>query len=493
MVHDAINHCISHEDLKIERFRVLDNNLSRLLLVGETSTNILKSLVPSGVDSVGGDFFVRASANPQSLNNVWQCGKMLSLDVIVERIHSSSGSQRQSIKTLHWPEDGVKSILWNLESINVACANTVECSRPNVPWKNVQRLLENSLRGDTIDLPNLNENIVTKCNAIPILLIRNKKIFKTQSIYEKCLNGWTIILENRHVNALMLAITARGSIAIGVEELDYLKLVNGVTSFPRDYIDSFAGFSFWKGLQFEHDALVRRYPKGKHPADRFTPVVSMMNIGRNDGTNKEMTVVRAYAYMEAFSLPTSSIVLNKSTVDYIHRQLEIAKMNRHVFSTDNPTIKSSIPMLPHSTFVHVQLLQLDRGLILSGCTIFGALHEDLFQFARHHILHKRFLQSHRKYVDRKLLEEEALPKCWRGINISSSGVLNRPLLGVVTSGQHKHCNRGDFGAIGLCDVERIHLSARMNFEFLGHPLSHKVVLFQNPGSSFLRPAYLEFL
>lgn len=451
------------------------------------------------------DFFVAATVKAQTLNNVWQNGKILSF-LLGSSKHSKGHYMRETSsndgekKRLKWPLDGYRSTLW--ETGDIMC--NVPKSQDNSPepavgrkslWNNIQKQLQGSLSGEKVNLNMINDEIVKTINfdsrLIPIMLVRHRTGMNVQSVHERDLEGWTIILHANHANDMVVTFSLKGAVPIGTEELEHLRMAEGVPSFPRDFLDSPSGHHFWKQKEHQLEVLKNGRPVGKQQVDHCSSISNLLGDCAKSG--KDMTVVRNYMYLQAFSPPTSS----KNLVHENILQIESLISNVQLQQGDhcNNCSLQPLPSLPNLTFVHVTLKSLGRGLPRPAASIFAPTHKELLLFVKHHLLHKKKLQSAaNQRGESKELHQAPTSKSWRGVEVASLLSSNRLLLGVVTSGHQRHCNRGDhYDALALCDVEKVFEMTANKFELFGHPSSHKVVLFLNPGSSILRPAYIEYL
>lgn len=68
----------------------------------------------------------------------------------------------------------------------------------------------------------------------------------------------------------------------------------------------------------------------------------------------------------------------------------------------------------------------------------------------------------------------------------------RTVLGTVTSGDDARGSNSRL-ALALCRADALHEAQRSQYLRCDHPLAHRLVLFQNPGSSMLRPALLDIM
>lgn len=505
-IHCAIEDVLKQENLQVQGFRMISPPLARISLIGESSMELLRSMMLRRFGKTPScsniEFFSKATASTQTLNNVWQHGKILSFPSNNENFVKNISASTNSNAALKWPVDGSQSTLWDINNLisssqSGKSGDTIDSSARNNKsvWNLIQKQLQNSFSGEPIDLTTVNNQLSqsegTADNQFFVILVRRRNARKVQSLHEKDFDGWSIILHSDHVKDVFVEFTAKGAIAIGVDEMEYLQMINGILSFPRDFLDSDHGSLYWTEKENELMELIRRRPKSKQQFSTFASISSLLADAREAGN--ELTVIRNYSYLSAFSLPTSSIALTKEVVTKMELLVSNIDGGEEMYLVNNNI--EPLPKLPNLTFVHVRIRALGRGLPKVGGVIFATTHSDLLQFAKHHLSHKTRLHADMNGGRNKAFHENPCPKSWHGLKVIDVGEFSRDRLrlGVITSGYHDRCNRGKFEPIALCNVEKIHETARQNYELFGHPYSHKVVLFQNPGSQHLRPAFIEYL
>jgi hypothetical protein len=516
-IHEVLQLVIDTNGLQIHSLGLLEYSLSRVMLIGKDSTSMLRGLILNSLhqshSSPTSQFLVDATSSTQRLNNVWKQGKILSVDLNDPRATYPSTintliTTPSTSASMRWPKNSAQSSLWS----NAAATSVQHAHQPQVQltnkchknhttlWSVIQKQLQNVQSGQKIDFSAVvaSSRVTTAaqhdCCTVPILLIRHRGS-RVSCVHEQVLDGWSIILPSGWATDLLSMATKKGAVAIGVEELEHLQRKEGVLSFPRDFLDTTCGMDYWTSRQEAIEKLAKKRPTSKRQVSDFLSLLTLRESVLQ--SNREMTVIRNNSYLQAFLPPSSSCLLSKEHVINVRRTLEMLEQDSSLPAPVSDDVMEPLPVLPQATFVHMTIKPLSRSLPIAGCSIYAPTQKDVLGFVKQQVLHKERLQSGQNMQHGKSISQWPLSKCWRGGKVEElsgrKSTTARSIIGIVSSGYHRHCNRDNRGVIALCDVEMVHKTMKAHFELVGHPAAHKLVLFQNPNSRFLRPALIDYL
>jgi hypothetical protein len=168
-----------------------------------------------------------------------------------------------------------------------------------------------------------------------------------------------------------------------------------------------------------------------------------------------------------------------------------------------------IPRTPRPTFIFVTLRPSSRGLPITGSLLFQPTVRDLRLFVHHRISRKMLLSSKQENKSNKKLNQKNSKNAsselffdeedgteWKGIQLNSSDEdleHDRKVMGIVTNGFYPHTNKGQSSvAIALVNINLLNDMISWYYGRFSYPLSHCLLLFQNPRSNWLRPAVYRF-
>lgn len=439
------------------------------------------------------------SAPFSKLNNVWKNGRVLSISARDPRWHSDvvveSDNIINDIKTLAWPKQSDESLIWHkseLCQVNSSFRsdhqlNTSKNKRKKVRWSSVFSKLTNATNNSTGEVDIVPESTLSKnlSAEIPILLIRHRS-GKYDGTASKCINGWSLILPSSYSMVFWRSLIQRNAVAVGYEEINHIQRATGVLSFPNDFLDCKIGWQHWlAGL----DSLKRKSYLRRVEAIAVERILharvdfiaeSIQPASGSDIQEAKIAVVRNYAYLSAFN-PQQAI-----NAKDIQGQNWMLHANGHSdWNLDNYEEHEklqTLPPTPHPTYVHVMIDPISRGQPLTFCAVYIPNTEDIKKITAHILTMKQKTSG----------DKPSKRKKWSGVLLENTNDAQRQLLGYVTSGAGVN-GSNERKALVICDAAKLYVMMSRNFLRFNNPLSHKLVLFHNIQSNWLRPANFEFL
>jgi hypothetical protein len=285
-------------------------------------------------------------------------------------------------------------------------------------------------------------------------------------------SGWDVIVPSVWARTIWVALQFAGAAAIGLQEAEAIDTLSGQMSFPRDYPDTQAGSEYRNRKKTELLVLIAKRPR------RITSLCVKLEQSCypfwNDLFDEDRgspVWIRTNSYLQPF-LPPQQYSSNAKPYWKTIREGSTNNSEQGV-----PNQMGVFPhTLPFNTMVSVSIVTVSRGVPASGAKLFQPSAEDIASF-------EYYFQAKRN-VDlsgvRRLGE-------WRGVD---GGAGSRVEIGMVSSGMMcLESNRGV--GVGGCNALRLYDT------FRGNLMHHRVVaaakhlvMFQNPGSRWLRPAVL---
>jgi hypothetical protein len=277
------------------------------------------------------------------------------------------------------------------------------------------------------------------------------------------LAGFDVILPSGPASVLWRALAMRGSdvYPVGSEEMAFLHLCAGIPSFPQDFPETQAGADMWatKVARAEAD-IARRPPRWRRAASVASAYATQTGIRV---LGEGYVVVREEEYLAAFERGD-----DEDEYDEDH--------------------------LEHPTCVPAIVKPVSRGVPAEGATLFVPSKTDLSLFL-----------SHEQDKLKKNLGTGRRLGQWPGVHVNgrAGGTADaRELAGCVTSGvnragkgrKHSRGNRlfvpGNL-ALGLLHAPKL-LGAHRDSRAVGIE-GRTLLLFRNPGSLVLRPAFVHLV
>lgn len=339
-------------------------------------------------------------------------------------------------------------------------------------------------------------------DMIPLLIIRkadsaNEKMDVPAHIAKPLSRGegYDIVLPLHHAARIWNRMCLQNAYAVGIEEIYFLNLVHGLTSFPQDCLDSNVSLRYWCGVMKGRHAMQHKLPWNKQNRRRQywenTPLSllrSICDIAGNNGVDEEEDPDDNDDDSEGNNQ-------QESLFSYLCDDVSL----RAFWS---PTSQQNFSS---TCLVSVLLIPLSRGVPYEGAIILSACREDIENVRFHSD------NSNRIKLNEKIGKRQSQ---WKGISLESkqdrleevnrdkTGAQRR-MLGVVTSG----INRGPRGsgrsgkrgyklqlplrqAIASCRADLTREAALTQKQSHGNGKRGILVMFQNASGRYLRPAYL---
>ena len=274
------------------------------------------------------------------------------------------------------------------------------------------------------------------------------------------LAGFDLILPPRPASLLWHALSRRGAdvYPVGTEEMAFLHLCTGIPSFPQDYPETPAGAACWASKVAHAEAInAKRPPRWRKAASVASSYAAQAGIGN---LREGFVVVRQEEYLDAF-------------------EWEDDEEEEEEEDLERPTCVPAI-VKPSS-----------RGVPAEGATLFVPSQADLALFLSHEQDKAKLNVNTGQRVGQ-----------WPGVDIrgkTAVGTRVRDVAGCITSGVNKvgTGRKGSRGkrlfvpgnlAIGLLQAPKL-LAIHRESRVAGIK-NKSMVLFGNPGSLVLRPAFV---
>lgn len=274
------------------------------------------------------------------------------------------------------------------------------------------------------------------------------------------LAGFDLILPPRPASLLWHALSRRGAdvYPVGTEEMAFLHLCTGIPSFPQDYPETPAGAALWASKVAHAEAInAKRPPRWRKAASVASSYAAQAGIGN---LREGFVVVRQEEYLDAF-------------------EREDDEEEEEEEALERPTCVPAI-VKPSS-----------RGVPAEGATLFVPSQADLALFLSHEQDKAKLNVNTGQRVGQ-----------WPGVDIrgeTAVGTRVRDVAGCITSGVNKvgKGRKGSRGkrlfvpgnlAIGLLQAPKL-LAIHRESRVAGIK-NKSMVLFGNPGSLVLRPAFV---
>jgi len=258
-----------------------------------------------------------------------------------------------------------------------------------------------------------------------------------QHIYD----GWDIVAPACFASFLWSRLQFCGAKAVGIDDFNDLQTNAGLPTYPRD----------------------------------FDVTTTMRSDAADNEQSADVTngvIVREKAYLKPFDPAASS-----------NGRLQLTKDGEH-----DVLISVAVPRLPKlqvTTLITVCLVPTSRGVIREGAKIFGVPPSDFALWSA--------FESCKGQIAFGCLVE-----AWRGYKYVASIEKEATSIGMVTSGQQKSTRNSRVG-IGLCSASKLRDCFRLSIQTDENEASllpsrtSSLVLFQNPSSSWLRPALVKII
>jgi hypothetical protein len=506
-------------------------NLEQSLSHDNTDKNEEKN---DGLSSIDANLlFLTAATNSVNLNNVWRSGYLLPVAFPDPRQCQSRIEDEQSSSTeansMKWPKVSLSQCpLWT--------GTLSEFSSPPSDYdvNKAQRKSKEDLLSNLFGILGGKESshsVVQSSHKqeIPVFIIRHRtsnKAAPDHYISDNALPGFSLLLPRSWTKVFWQECINLGALPIGVDELAYLRRANNVLTFPHDYLDSDCGWQHYQERLQEVQQIEQLKPPAKRlqwPFQNETLLSLYHNsddVEGDDFAGSSCAVVRRAEYLQHFMV---TVPVQHNAVSEENQLHEDWNLDSFAVDDSNCPIPS-LPGMPHITYVHIKMTPTGRGQVHPFALVFHPTVQDLKSFILHKLEKRRkfrSLQDQKKnddqdkttekhfdsFMKRKpqtntaVSEDHAIEESylcsneWAGVDISQSSSnhgTERVVLGTVTSGDNENGSNDHIG-IAMCRVDRLHEMMRCNYLRFDHPLSHRLILFQNPGSSWIRPALLEFM
>lgn len=549
----------------------VQTRLSRFSLTGSRSMEILQQVVkPPVTNLTERDEFFEKLNNCNLTEKIWPRRYVLNLvtqDVRLLRFHKGGKTtvlqcetlskdehgQMKQKRNLRWPAIEVDHDVW---SRGFYAAEKEPSSRLNERRKE-DRSKQMSFKGPWIlfdenvaehwSLPSasgqfaLSTESTNLHTSFSIQLIR--KINRNFSLdfvdgnlcFDKQLSGFDIILPAVWSSELWKALVFAGARCIGLEEEQQILLECGRPSFPRDYLDTSAGRTFWADEERDIYTKQRTLSKSKKAevvrskascldmlfSDTYNrnynmePTAVLPQGSSNPQVESPMSVVREEAYLEAFFPPLNSYQMKQlSKHGFKAGRL---RMRFGSYKTENVTdggvkvifSSENIPALPAlaaNTMVMIFLQTTARGTPQAGAELYSLSPEDYSMYILYETRKRMDVRLDRKRVGR-----------WNGKSFDTIDASQNNYIGLLTSGGPSHVSGHRIG-MGVCAADKLYsalqLAARIAPPILAS-LNHdngsrmlggerkmntssvaiqenllKLVFFRNPRSAHLRVALM---
>lgn len=394
------------------------------------------------------------------------------------------------------------------------------------------------LQGTSTTVPNDDNNAAataatttTNTTTVPVFLIRHATTNKHSPGHyssSNCLPGFTLLLPSTWTSIFWQHFIDRGAIAASIDEWQYLQRQQQVLTFPIDYLDTNIGWTAYQDRLLTMQEEEKRKPAGKRTIwpfqrDELLALYHNDHVDEEDFAGHTCAVVRRQEYLSHFEIPNTLELFDK--IDEAHDDWTAEAFEQPVSSS----IPSSLPEMPYVTYLHMIVSPTGRGQVHPYARLYRPTAHDLKAFVLHTLQRK-------KKFDQLAEQREAAPvqssvitsgkgmllpknttveddverdiKCsqsWRGVDLSTEeeeeaaaaaaeGPISngRVCLGTVTSGDDEN-GSNDHTGIAFCRADVLYAMMACHYGRFNYVSSHQVVLFQNPGSQWLRPALLTYL
>ena len=438
--------------------------------------------------------FIAAMGTCEAIDRVWPAGAVLGLDMgdpRLDRVASEHSTHNVANSTasacgkrrhVRWPEPNTEgSSIWT----HKGAARAFEGPATHAGTDRTDQ----GMRGEpaTSDVPVL----LSRISGLPGV---ERATFRGEPLAE-----WTLVLPRSAAKFLWVRLVKAGARAIGLREREEIATEMGRPTFPRDYPDTTAGHAYWCEKVHAQHIRNKARPPAKRVAIALPGWTGLAGVGLADGGDDNHSSPYGGGGGGGggtLASPSSFVVIRNTA--FIQPFLPQRARNacagglggalRATHSIDGPVMGelcAPLASMPHTALSVVILRSTGRGIPAAGAEIVAASPE-----------HARAWSS------------AAAAAPWSGIQLSSSGAVTVThatgpctLLGWVSAGGSALLRHGG-RALGLCEASRLHQvlqeahTARQK-QLQEHPdqrppraVSARLVLYRNPGSTWLRPALI---
>lgn len=304
------------------------------------------------------------------------------------------------------------------------------------------------------------------------------------------LAGVDVLVPASMAKALWCALALQGAevCPLGYEEMAYLRLCAGIPSFPRDYPETPAGKEYWLHRIAEEMRINALLPPRKR---KVVPSYIHRKQDELSGstTSRDYLVVREGRYLAAFEHKAGVSASPNAGTDAMED--ESGSSDGDEDESDEDGEEEEEGKQGSQTAVPVLIKSVSRGVPNESAALYLPSPDDLAQF-----LH---------YAENKAVLDTSKGKrlgLWPGASAESSGGDGRLELGCVTSGVNRaprggRRNRGKVlfvpghHAIALVGTDGLQKIQRNSADISAK--GPNLVLFRNPGSDLMRPAFLHVI
>mmetsp|Transcript_26176 Transcript_26176/g.36002 ORF Transcript_26176/g.36002 Transcript_26176/m.36002 type:complete len:549 (-) Transcript_26176:1826-3472(-) len=508
-------------------------SINRFSLKGPTSATVLKYLIGPGpsplIDAKSSEsfsFFHQATQCTQ-LSAIWPPGIALAINIPDPRFQSSlfqrsispMNANKKTNKIL-WPSEANASILWD-SSMTAMIAdafrsdfvvNREKKAYVKAAWqahfveKDASKVVDDRILENSFNSPFVpkspNESVYC-----PALLIRqeqkvSKRLMRQRS-KDSLLSGWDIIVPAVWGRTIWKALqkpfmidscTEKAQLerafAVGEDEMQDIRRMKGILSFPRDYPFTEAGEAYWARRHSEALRINNKRPPGKRNASLTSLAYLLHNIV---AWNPSITM-HTKKEEDVFSSQSIIAVIGETHLrDFLPPDECQTKSNVCVENVPRDLIASGALKLPCSLLLIVQLQPSGaRGLPMDLASIYPPSPEDYLAFATACQTRKERKQTNKNSSKSLVDRSQQKRKLWNGTQLAkNSAEVNKQVIGVVTSGYKPHTNqlmgrKNSSCVIALLNAAALnHLFCNSFGQYQQESTSHRFVLFRNPNSGWL--------
>ena len=501
--------------------------LQRFSIRGSCSAEVLQRVVGGRAelpeeedDHNNNNTFFQSIMQSEALFRVWQNGFVLGVNAmdnrflsgrkapphytpmrenIKSRVHAendekrekASGLNAQKKKRFLWKDriSYAQSPLW-VEGLRQAATESFVPDHIINTWKHgyKERMKKVQSVNSDILLPNAWDESKRPSSSFPLLLVC-KQHTCVEGGFDATLSGWDIIAPAKWGSYLTNELNLAGARAVGLQELNDLRHAAGLSSFPSNFPDTEAGFSYWSS-----DSVLC-----PHRGSVYKP---LKKVKKQVITKTKMQEIEKLPWVDLFNEKHERITDEDS--DFAENVIVIRNEDYiREFDFNSSFLRGKIPAqlspLPFPTMVTVMLEPSSKGVPMFRADIFAPICKDYQAWLKHHEIASRQVV---KPTGRGRLGE------WKGVQLinEQSDPSERVLIGYTTTSSVSR------RAIGHCHVGRLHETFRQASQYLlslavehidtstnttETPTilrsAHNLVLFRNPNSQFLRPAKLRII
>jgi len=470
-------------------------------------------------DDCNNNTFFESIMQSEALFRVWQDGFVLGVNAMDNRFLSSRkapphyspihenmkstvraendekrgkarGLNAQKKKRFLWKDhiSYAQSPLW-VEGLRQAATESFVPDHIINTWKHGYKERMKKIQSVNMDmlLPNAWGELKRPSSSLPLILVC-KQHRCVEGGFDATLSGWDIIAPARWGSYLTNELNLAGARAVGLQELNDLRHAAGLSSFPSNFPDTEAGFSYWNS----DSVLCQHRGSASKPRKKLKKQVVKKT---------KMQEIKKLPWADLFNEKHERISDEDSRSDFaenviVIRNEDYIRQFDFNWSFLKGKIPAQLPPLPFPTMVTVMLKTSSKGVPMFRADIFAPICKDYQAWLKHHQIASRQVV---KPTGRGRLGE------WKGVQLidQQSDASERVLIGYITTFSVSQC------AIGHCHVGRLHETYRQASQYLLSPVvghidastntiqtpailrsAHNLVLFRNPNSQFLRPAKL---